>query len=62
MQAPEFQAAAVVEWHPVFSLYHAIDDRANKSPMFLRRTLQVLLNHHTSLHHHMSHRVLRIGA
>ena len=47
MQAPEFQAAAVVEWHPVFSLYHAIDDRANKSPMFLRRTLQVLVNHHT---------------
>jgi len=41
MQGPDFQAAACVEWHPVFSLYHAIDARAKLSPMFLRRTLQV---------------------
>jgi hypothetical protein len=40
-QSSDFLAAACVEWHPVFSLYHAIGTRAKTSPPFLSRTLQV---------------------
>lgn len=43
MQSADFQAAACVEWHPVFSLYHAIAARGATSPLFLHRTLQTNL-------------------